>query len=87
LEGANAESAFVVRTLLIHEYRKIHLRDPLLPPALLPDGWVGTAAYELCRRLYPAVFAEAERFLSEHARSIRAPLPPPDAAVHRRFMA
>jgi phenylacetic acid degradation operon negative regulatory protein len=86
LEGANAESAFVVRTLLIHEYRKIHLRDPLLPPALLPDGWVGTAAYELCRRLYPAVFAEAERFLSEHASSIRAPLPPPDAAVHKRFM-
>ena len=27
---------FVLRTLLIHEYRKIHLRDPLLPAPLLP---------------------------------------------------
>src|SRR5688572_8508657 len=25
------DPAFVIRTLLIHEYRKIHLRDPLLP--------------------------------------------------------
>src|SRR5207237_1059273 len=31
-----AGTAFVVRTLLIHEYRKIHLQDPLLPPARQP---------------------------------------------------
>src|SRR5262249_12085684 len=37
------ESAFVIRTLLIHEYRKIHLRDPLLPPTLLPADWVGAS--------------------------------------------
>src|SRR2546430_16693793 len=30
--------SFIIRTLLIHEYRKIHLRDPLLPPALLPPN-------------------------------------------------
>ena len=28
--GVTPETAFVVRTLLIHEYRKIHLQDPLL---------------------------------------------------------
>ena len=36
----SVEGAFVVRTLLIHEYRKIHLQDPLLPPELLPQDWV-----------------------------------------------
>ena len=36
------DTAFLVRTLLIHEYRKIHLRDPLLPPALLPPHLPGT---------------------------------------------
>ncbi len=79
------ETAFLVRTLLIHEYRKIHLIDPLLPPALLPADWVGAAAYEVCRRLYARVFATAERYLSESARRLRGPLPPVSAAVHARF--
>src|SRR5688572_14664443 len=29
--ACDPEAAFVVRTLLVHEYRRIHLRDPLLP--------------------------------------------------------
>ena len=47
-----ASAAFLVRTLLIHEYRKVHLQDPLLPPNLLPADWVGTRAYETARRIY-----------------------------------
>ena len=79
------QSAFVVRTLLIHEYRKIHLRDPLLPAALLPEDWIGAQAYGLCRRLYAAVFAAAERHLSEHGRTLDGPLPPAGAEAFARF--
>jgi phenylacetic acid degradation operon negative regulatory protein len=79
------EPAFLVRTLLIHEYRKIHLQDPLLPPALLPAPWVGAEAYELTRKLYAAVFAAAEQFLAATGRRIDGPLPPPGAEVHGRF--
>lgn len=79
------ESAFVVRTLLIHEYRKIHLRDPLLPPALLPGDWIGAAAYELCRRLYPAVFERSESYLTRNASSLQQPLPAPEPSVYERF--
>ncbi|HEV2270993.1 MAG TPA: phenylacetic acid degradation operon negative regulatory protein PaaX [Steroidobacteraceae bacterium] len=79
------QSAFLVRTLLIHEYRKIHLQDPLLPPALLPAEWVGTEAYELTATLYAAVFNAAERFLSETGRTIAGALPPAAAEVHTRF--
>jgi phenylacetic acid degradation operon negative regulatory protein len=79
------EAAFVIRTLLIHEYRKIHLQDPLLPPALLPSDWVGTAAYELTRRLYSAVFAGAERYLSDTASTMTEPLPPADRSAYARF--
>ncbi|MBS0393206.1 MAG: phenylacetic acid degradation operon negative regulatory protein PaaX [Proteobacteria bacterium] len=77
--------AFVVRTLLIHEYRKIHLRDPLLPPALLPGHWPGTRAYELCRAIYEGVFAAAERHLSATAARLDGPLPAPEPAIYRRF--
>jgi phenylacetic acid degradation operon negative regulatory protein len=78
-------AAFLVRTLLIHEYRKIHLQDPLLPPALLPTEWVGTEAYELTATLYAGVFAAAERFLSETGRTIAGTLPSAGAEVHTRF--
>ena len=74
-----------MRTLLIHEYRKIHLQDPLLPPALLPAEWVGTEAYELTATLYAAVFAAAERFLTETGATIAGALPPAGAEVHARF--
>jgi phenylacetic acid degradation operon negative regulatory protein len=79
------ETAFLVRTLLIHEYRKIHLQDPLLPPTLLPADWVGTRAYELARRIYGTVFGPAEGFLTLTARRLDAPLPETDAAARARF--
>jgi len=84
-QGMKPETAFLVRTLLIHEYRKIHLQDPLLPPALLPQAWVGAAAYELCRRLYAQVFTGAEAYLSQAARQLRRPLPALSAAAEARF--
>ncbi len=84
-EPASPGDAFVVRTLLIHEYRKIHLRDPLLPPALLPAHWPGSRAYELCREIYEGVFSAAERHLSATATRLDGPLPAPEPAIYRRF--
>jgi phenylacetic acid degradation operon negative regulatory protein len=79
------ESAFVIRTLLIHEYRKIHLQDPLLPPALLPVDWVGSSAYEACAQLYGKVFTAAEEFLAGTASTLDGGLPRADAGVFERF--
>jgi phenylacetic acid degradation operon negative regulatory protein len=79
------EVAFVIRTLLIHEYRKIHLRDPLLPDVLLPGDWVGTTAYELCRELYRALFRAAERYLTLQARTLAGALPAASRAARGRF--
>jgi phenylacetic acid degradation operon negative regulatory protein len=83
--GLSPESAFVIRTLLIHEYRKIHLRDPLLPPALLPNDWVGTSAYDLCANLYAKVFAAAEEFLTATASTLEEALPPAEPSAYARF--
>lgn len=84
-EAVTPEAAFIIRTLLIHNYRKIHLQDPLLPPALLPRDWVGSSAYDSCARSYGKVFAAAERFLTETASTLEAALPRADAAVYERF--
>jgi phenylacetic acid degradation operon negative regulatory protein len=79
------QAAFIIRTLLIHDYRKIHLRDPLLPPALLPADWVGSTAYELCSSLYSKVFPEAEEFLTMTASTLQEPLPAAASATYQRF--
>lgn len=77
--------SFLVRTLLIHEYRKIHLRDPLLPTELLPPDWIGTEAYRLCRSIYERVAHSAEQHLSAHAAEFGGALPSADAQLYTRF--
>jgi phenylacetic acid degradation operon negative regulatory protein len=79
------QACFIVRTLLIHEYRRLHLRDPLLPPRLLRANWPGAQAAALCRDVYARVFAASEAYLSHVATQLAGPLPPPDASVMQRF--
>jgi phenylacetic acid degradation operon negative regulatory protein len=79
------ETAFVIRTLLIHQYRKIHLRDPLLPHSLLPADWIGAQAYDLCRDLYRRVFAAAEEHISATAETLDNKLGAPVRDTYKRF--
>ena len=83
--NVSLKSAFLVRTLLIQEYRKVLLRDPQLPLELLPDGWHGTAAYQLCRNLYRAIYAQADAYLTATMETADGPLPPPSVAFANRF--
>ncbi len=79
------QAGFIVRTLLIHEYRRLHLRDPLLPPRLLRADWPGTKAATLCREIYSRVFAASESHLSRVAAQLEGPLPAPHDSVMQRF--
>lgn len=79
------EQAFVIRTLLIHDYRKIHLRDPLLPHGLLPADWIGARAYSLCAHLYRRVFPAAESHLTANVSTLSGSLQPTTAEAKRRF--
>ena len=85
LRGADDQSCFIVRTLLIHEYRRLHLRDPMLPARLLRANWPGVQAAALCRDIYARVFAASELYLSRIAAQLEGPLPAPDASVMQRF--
>lgn len=78
-------TAFQIRTLLVQEYRKVLLRDPLLPAELLPQTWHGVPAYQLCRNLYGCVFQAADEFLGEAMETADGPLPPPAPAFYTRF--
>jgi len=71
---------FVIRTLLIHEYRRVLLRDPELPQELLPADWAGAAARALCRDLYRRLLHPAERHLMAVLETAEGPLP--EAALY-----
>ena len=59
----DAEQAFIVRTLLVHAYRRVRLRDPQLPREVLAERWPGGAAYATARTLYRAIRTRADRFV------------------------
>jgi phenylacetic acid degradation operon negative regulatory protein len=77
--------SFLVRTLLIHEYRRLHLRDPLLPAQLLRPNWPGARAAALCRDIYVRVFGPSETYLSRVASRLSGALPAAEPSVLQRF--
>ena len=58
------EQAFVIRTLLIHAYRRVQLHDPQLPQALLGDGWPGETAYALCSSIYQQALSASDQYVA-----------------------
>ena len=55
--------AIAARTLLIHEWRRIVLRDPGLPERLLPRDWPGADARALAHGIYRALAGPSEAWL------------------------
>ena len=84
-EALAPEQAFVIRTLLIHAYRRVQLHDPMLPVELLPDPWPGSEAYELARALYRLTQAAAEAHILAALQREDAEAPGADAAFYQRF--
>ncbi|MES2016521.1 MAG: phenylacetic acid degradation operon negative regulatory protein PaaX [Pseudomonadota bacterium] len=79
------QQAFVIRTLLIHAYRRVQLHDPMLPVELLPDPWPGSKAYELARALYRLTQAQAEVHIMDALLREDAAAPGADASFFQRF--
>ncbi len=84
-ESLSDADAFTARILLIHHYRRVVLRDPLLPPALLPLDWPGQAARKLCGEIYRGLLPSSEQWLDRHATNESGSLPKPDGELGRRF--
>ncbi|KAB2918415.1 MAG: phenylacetic acid degradation operon negative regulatory protein PaaX [Dechloromonas sp.] len=79
------EDAFLLRTLLIHDYRRLLLRDPELPDVLLPADWPGQKARLLCKELYRRLVPASERHLDHCLTLADGSNPPLDPAYAERF--
>lgn len=79
------EESFWLRTIMVHDYRRILLRDPGFPDAILPAGWLGFAACELIRRTYKALAAPSADYICRNLHNAEGPMPAPGRRFHRRF--
>ncbi|MCF8197550.1 MAG: phenylacetic acid degradation operon negative regulatory protein PaaX [Sulfuritalea sp.] len=79
------EQAFCVRTLLIHEFRRVQLRDPQLPKQLLPNDWPGDIARKICSDIYRLTRSPAEQHLTDLLETANGPLPEAAPYLQLRF--
>ena len=56
-------SAMAARSLMIHQFRRIALRDPLFPAELTPVDWKGDKARVLASLIYRRLAVSSERWL------------------------
>ena len=77
--------AFQARTLLVHEYRRIHLQDSDLPQELLPPNWSGATAYNLTKNIYRAVREGSVRYLMRNMETVEGRPGDPDTGFYSRF--
>ncbi len=79
--------ALAVRLLLIQEFRRIVLRDPALPPSLLPAGWPGEEARRAAAEIYGKILKGSERELDLCQADETHKLPRPNSSLAQRFAA
>lgn len=84
-DGVSEESAFLTRTLLIHDVRKLLLRDPQLPEGLLPEDWPGSKVRVLCREIYRSLLPLSERHLDSNVQLSNGDAPHTRPVLAGRF--
>lgn len=81
----DVSDAFVIRTLLVHEYRRALLKTTELPAVLLPSDWPGHEARHIAKMIYRAVHNDAIDFSRTVLENKNGFLPVPDVEYFRRF--
>jgi phenylacetic acid degradation operon negative regulatory protein len=76
---------FIIRSLLIHAFRRIVLHDPLLPPELLPTLWIGAQAYAFVAKIYGRSLKGSETYLNTKIGSSRSLAESADNQLRQRF--
>ncbi|MBY5944187.1 phenylacetic acid degradation operon negative regulatory protein PaaX [Photobacterium rosenbergii] len=85
VDEVSPEECFKLRLLLVHFYRRIIIRDPLLPAELLPDNWAGGIAQSLAMNIYKKIHLQGRNYVSEHGETVAGPLPLPASDYYARF--
>lgn len=77
--------SFIYRAALIHDFRRILLRDPDFPNEMLPHGWVGNEAQDLVKRTYRALVKPSLAFIDEYIQNAQGIVPEATSKFFTRF--
>jgi len=80
-----AQPAFLLRTVMVHDYRRILLRDPDFPEKMLPSGWAGLEAQQLLQRLYRQWQQASMAYIESDLSNAQGPLPAASEHFYQRL--
>jgi len=79
------QQCFLLRIMLIHEYRRILLQDHELPQNMLPENWVGFYANSLVKKLYAKLAKPSTRFIVNNMQNVDGLITKPNNSFNKRF--
>lgn len=84
-EKPSSHAVFLLRIMLVHEYRRILLKDPELPAAMLPANWEAYAAQALTGDLYRQIAAPTSKWASSNLLSADGKMRGSVVSLRNRF--
>ena len=81
----SSHQSFILRTLIIHEYRRILLKDHELPEELLPDNWSGFGASQVVKSLYAHLAESSCEYITTQLYNANGFLPVAEKDFNFRF--
>jgi len=84
-EKSSMQQAFLLRTLFIHEFRRVLIKDHELPSSMLPKAWPGIATMKLAEELYHQLSSDSINYVTSHLTNADGFLPPTSGTFNLRF--
>ena len=70
---------------MMHDFRRIRLVDPMLPPTLLPESWNGDQAFYVAHELYDLLIPSSEQYVMEYMQGPEGRIPYLESWFYDRF--
>lgn len=85
IEQFTPKQCFILRILLIHEYRRALLFDPKLGNDLVSVDWLGKASSSLVESIYAHIHHQANEYVKENLSTVGGNTPKLDKFYFNRF--
>lgn len=85
LKELSPEHSFLLKTLLIDDYRRLQWRDVIRSTMLMPQNWAGTQARQLTAEVYDLTDKKGQQHFRQLGRCTDGELPAFDEAFADRF--
>ncbi|MFT5759402.1 MAG: phenylacetic acid degradation operon negative regulatory protein [Alteromonadaceae bacterium] len=79
------QQSFLLRTLFIHEFRRVLIKDHELPESMLPYDWPGFETVELAEKLYGLLADNSIDYVQAHLKNPQGNLPSVSRTFWLRF--